>query len=147
MSRPKKNKRSLVTIGEEANFPAITLNDTEEYDNHQQSKAGKYIETRAGQIREDFDDLKQIAQDTDMINKLDKRYEPKTGVSYHLYESEKSGQFLSFIEPEEWTPSTRPDTYVGSFKLTPDGTWVRPTISNGKGNTRPDISWRKLDEN
>ena len=119
------DKRSLVTFGTEGNFPSITSNDTTDYDNFMQSKASSYIQTRANEIREDFDDLKQIAEDTDMLNKLDKRFEPLTGRDYYLYESKQSGKFISFIEPSEWTGRTQPETYIGWFVLTPDGTWVR----------------------
>ena len=121
------DKRSLVTFGTESNFPSITINDTTDYDNFMQSKASSYIQTRANEIREDFDDLKQIAEDTDLLNKLDKRFEPVTGRDYYLYESKQTGKFISFIEPHQWTPTTQPDRYHGWFVLTPDGTWVRIT--------------------
>ena len=121
-------KRSLGTFGTEGNFPSITINDTTDYDNFMQSKAGEYIQTRAKKIRDDYDDLKQVAADTDMLNTLDKRFEPVTGRDYYLYESKQSGKFISFIEPHQWTVSTQPETYIGWFQLTPDGTWVRKSL-------------------
>ena len=121
-------KRSLVTFGTEGNFPSITINDTTDYDNFMQSKAGEYIQTRAKKIRDDYDDLKQVAEDTDMLNTLDKRFEPVTGRDYYLYESKQTGKFISFIEPHQWTETTQPETYHGWFVLTPDGTWVRKSL-------------------
>lgn len=66
--------------------------------------------------------------DTDMINKLDKRYELVGGRDYYLYESKNTGKFISFIEPHEWTVSTQPETYHGWFVLCHDGTWVRKSL-------------------
>ena len=118
-------KKGLMTFGTEPSAPAIVIDDTTQYDNHLKQKATNYIKTRAGEIRDDYDELAQIAKDTEMMNNFEKRHEPATGKDYWVYESKQSGKFISFIRPEEWTEHTRPETYYGHFRLSPDGTWIR----------------------
>ena len=119
------DKKGLMEYGTEPSFPAITITDTTQYDNHQIQKATNYIQTKAQQIKEQYNELVDLAKDTEMLSAFEKRYEPMTGVDYWVYESKQSGKFISIVQPEEWTPRTQPDDYHGHFQLSPDGTWVR----------------------
>ena len=118
-------KKGLATFGTEPSFPAIQIEDTTQHTSHQQQKATTFIAAKAAQIKADYDDLVDLAKDTEMLNAFEKRYEPMTGKDYWVYESKQSGKFISIIRPEEWTPTTQPDDYLGHFKLSPDGTWIR----------------------
>ena len=111
--------------GTEPSFPAISITDTTQHSNHQQQKASNFIATKAAEIKAAYDDLVDLAKDTEMLSSFEKRFEPMTGKDYWVYESKQSGKFLSIIRPEEWTPNTQPDDYLGHFKLSPDGTWIR----------------------
>ena len=119
------DKKGLMEYGTEPSFPAITITDTTQYDNHQIQKATNYIQTKAQQIKDQYNELVDLAKDTEMLSAFEKRYEPMTGVDYWVYESKQSGKFISIIRPEEWTTRTQPDDYHGHFQLSPDGTWVR----------------------
>ena len=119
------DKKGLATFGTEPSFPAITITDTTQYENHQIQKATNYIQTKAQQIKDQYNELVDLAKDTEMLSSFEKRYEPMTGVDYWVYESKQSGKFISIVRPEEWTPRTQPDDYHGHFQLSPDGTWVR----------------------
>ena len=59
------------------------------------------------------------------MNAIEKRFEVQVGKDYYVYESPKSGKFVSIIAPFEWTVSTQPEQYHGWFRLSPDGTWKR----------------------
>ena len=122
------DKKGLMEYGTEPSFPAITITDTTQYDNHQIQKATNYIQTKAQQIKDQYTELVDLAKDTEMLSAFEKRYEPMTGVDYWVYESKQSGKFISFIEPHQWTETTQPETYHGWFVLTPDGTWVRKSL-------------------
>ena len=119
------DKKGMMEYGTEPSFPAITINDTTQYENHQIQKATNYIQTKAQQIKDQYTELVDLAKDTEMLSAFEKRYEPMTGVDYWVYESKQSGKFISIVRPEEWTPRTQPDDYHGHFQLSPDGTWVR----------------------
>ena len=119
------SKKGLMEFGTEPSFPAITITDTTQYDNHQVQKATNYIQTKAEEIKRQYNELVDLAKDTEMVNAIDKRFEPMTGKDYWVYETQGSSRFLSIIRPEEWTINTQPDDYHGHFKLSPDGTWIR----------------------
>jgi len=119
------DKKGLMEYGTEPSFPAIQIDDTTQHQSHQIAKASNYIAAKAKQIKDQYDELVDLAKDTEMLNNFEKKYEPMTGKDYWVYESKQSGKFISIVRPEEWTPNTQPDDYLGHFKLSPDGTWIR----------------------
>ena len=120
-----EKSKALAEFGTEPSFPAIQMNDTTQHENHQKQKAANFIATKAAEIKAQYDDLVDLAKDTELLSSFEKRYEPMTGKDYWVYESKQSGKFISIIEPEEWTTATQPEDYLGHFKLSPDGTWIR----------------------
>ena len=120
------DKKALLPYGIDPSAPAIQVTYTAEWDGHLASKAKDTITARAEEIKTDYDDLAALAKDTEFVNAIEKRFEVQVGRSYWVYESEKSGRFLSIIEPHEWnhTPS-KPSKYVGQYRLSPDGTWTK----------------------
>lgn len=109
-------KKSLLEYGTEPAFPAMTLPDVEGFKDHTEAKAGQYIQDKARQIKKDYEELVQLATDTELVRSKAIQFEPIVGKEYYLYE-----EFLSLIGPHEWNR----DDYVGTFVLTADGTWVR----------------------
>ena len=120
-----EEKKALLPYGTEPNFPAIEVTYTAEWDGHLAGKARDTITAKANEIKSDYEDLTELAKDTEFVNAIEKRFEVQVGKDYYVYETPKSGKFVSIIEPHEWTPSTQPDQYHGWFRLSPDGTWVR----------------------
>ena len=118
-------KKALLPYGTEPNFPAIEVTYTAEWDGHLAGKARDTITAKANEIKTDYKDLTDLAKDTEFVNAIEKRFEVQVGKDYYVYETQKSGKFVSIIEPHQWTPSTQPDQYHGWFRLSPDGTWIR----------------------
>ena len=118
-------KKALLEFGTTPSFPAMVLPDVEGFNTHLQSKQANYFEAKADQIKQEYEDLVDLAKDTEMVNSVITRFEPATGKTYWLYESKQTGMFLSIISPSEWTESTKPPIYYGAFQLSVDGTWNR----------------------
>ena len=118
-------KNALLPYGTEPSFPAIEITYTAEWDGHLAGKARDTITAKANEIKTDYEDLSELAKDTEFVNAIEKRFEVQVGKDYYVYETKQSGKFVSIIEPHEWTPTTQPEHYHGWFRLSPDGTWIR----------------------
>ena len=79
--------------------PQSRVTYTAEWDGHLAGKARDTITARAEEIKEDYDDLTELAKDTEFVNAIEKRFEVQVGKDYYVYESKQSGKFLSIIEP------------------------------------------------
>ena len=119
-------KNALLPFGNSPSFPAIEMTYTVEWDGHLAGKARDTLTARAEEIKNDYDDLAKLAKDTEFMNSIEKRYEVQIGRSYWVYENSHGGLFISIIEPHEWnhTPA-KPSRYVGQYRLSPDGTWIK----------------------
>lgn len=119
-------KKSLLPFGTEPSFPAIEVTYTVEWDGYLAGKARDTLTAKAEEIKSDYEDLKRLAKDTEFMNGIEKRFEVQVGRSYWVYENKQGNLFLSIIEPHEWnhTPA-KPSRYVGQYRLSPDGTWVK----------------------
>ena len=118
-------KKALLPFGTEPSFPAIEVTYTVEWDNHLAGKARDTITAKAEEIKNDYNDLSELAKDTEFVNSIEKRFEVQVGKDYYVYESKQSGKFVSIVAPYEWTVNTQPEHYHGWFRLSPDGTWRR----------------------
>ncbi len=118
------DKKALMPFGTEPSFPAIEMTYTVEWDGYLAGKARDTLTAKAEEIKSDYDDLTELAKDTQFVNSIDKRFEVQVGKDYYAYEN-KGKKFLSFIEPFNWTVNTKPEHYHGWFRLSPDGTWIR----------------------
>ena len=121
-----EDKQALLPFGTSPSFPAIEVTYTAEWDGHLAGKARDTITAKAEEIKTDYSDLTQLAKDTEFVNSIDKRFDAQVGKTYWVYESEKSGKFISMIEPHEWNDtSAKPTSYLGQYRLSPDGTWIK----------------------
>jgi len=118
-------KKALLPYGVDPSAPPIQVTYTAEWDGHLAGKARDTITARAEEIKTDYEDLTELAKDTEFVNSIEKRFEVQVGKDYYVYESKQSGLFLSIVAPHEWTPTTQPKDYRGWFRLSPDGTWIR----------------------
>ena len=121
-------QKALLPYGNDPSFPAIEMTYTVEWDGHLAGKARDTITARAEEIKTDYNELTALAKDTEFVNDIEKRFDVQVGKDYYVYETEKSGKFVSIVEPHEWTTSTQPENYHGWFRLSPDGTWERKSL-------------------
>lgn len=119
------SKKALLPFGTEPSFPAIEITCTFEWDGYLAGKARDTLTAKAEAIRSEYEDLTQLAKDTEFVNSVPKRFEVQVGKDYYVYETYYGLKFLSIIAPYEWTKNTQPESYHGWFRLSPDGTWVR----------------------
>ena len=118
----KQESKSLLPYGISSSDPSITLPDVAGAKKESGQKASNYFTDKLSTIKQEYDNLMNLANDTEMVNKAEIRFEPKSGFLYHLYERENGSQYISLISPEEWG---KPMNHVGSFIFSADGTWVR----------------------
>lgn len=118
-------KKALLPYGTEPSFPAIEMTYTVEWDGHLAGKARDTLTAKAEAIKSDYEALTNLAKDTEFVNAIPKRFDVKVGEVYWVYENKLGDLFISIIEPYNWTPSTQPSKYIGQFRLSPDGTWIR----------------------
>ena len=103
--------------------PAFKLNNIVEFRETRSSNALHHLNTRLEEIKKQYDDLVQLAQDTEMIYRAKYGFIPIVGKTYHLYMGYDDNPFLTIINPEGW--STKREDYLGSFLFTTENTWER----------------------
>jgi hypothetical protein len=118
----KQEPKSLAKFGTNSSDPAITLPDVAGAKKDAGQKATNYFSDKLSTIKQEYDNLMNLANDTEMVNKAQIQFEPKSGFLYHLYEREDGSQYISLISPEEWG---KPMNHMGSCVFFSDGTWVR----------------------
>lgn len=99
--------------------PAFTVPDVLGRKKERGANATHQLETKFEQLKKEYFELCQLAEDTDLVYNAKCNFNPVVGQTYHLYEG-KDGVFLSMIEPEKWNKE-----WLGSFKLTAEHTWER----------------------
>jgi len=126
----KKKKPDLVTdlpastpYPTNVGAPAFKLNNIVEFKETRSSNALAHLNTRLEEIKKQYDNLVQLAQDTEMIYRSKYGFIPIVGKTYHLYVGYDDNPFLSIVNPESW--STKREDYLGSFLFTTENTWER----------------------
>ena len=80
----------------------------------------KYFKNQLEEIQKKYSKIKEEYQWTELIYKADYKFQPDIGSTYHLYEKQDNTNFLSIIEPENWSAK-----HLGSFTLLSYGKWVK----------------------
>lgn len=104
--------------------PAFKLNNIVEFKETRSSNALHHLNTRLEEIKKQYDDLVQLAQDTEMIYSAKYGFIPIVGKIYHLYMGYDDKPMLTIMGPGDWSTS-RGEDYLGSFKFTTENTWER----------------------
>ena len=102
--------------------PAFKLNNIVEFKETRSTNALHHIDTRLQEIKKQYDELLDLATDTELVYSAHYNFIPIVGKVYHLYSNERHN-FLSIIAPDQW--STMVADYLGSFKFTTDNVWER----------------------
>ena len=94
-------------------------------------KASHWLTQRKIEIEREFEEkakhLYEMAIDTTRVNESEHTFIPIVGKTYYLYAREESIEFLSIIQPHQWTVHTQPHSYIGMFRLNSDGIWNKMT--------------------
>lgn len=103
--------------------PAFKLNNIVEFKETRSSNALHHIDARLQEIKKQYDELLDLATDTELVYSAEYNFIPIVGKVYHLYSNERHN-FLSIIAPDQWSIGGGKD-YLGSFKFTTDNVWLR----------------------
>ena len=115
------SKKNLLPFGTTPSSPVMVIPDKEKFLSEKGEKAKNYFYSKFEELKEEFDNLEELANDTDRIYNAEYRFEPRLGKLYYLYENDKGQEFLSLIEPEKWGKFK----YFGAYKFTSEGTWEK----------------------
>lgn len=100
--------------------PAFFVPDVLKHKNEKGANAVNYFDTKFNEIKKQYEELIELARDTETVYNSKYDFVPVVGKTYHLYKSVANNLFLSIIEPNEWSMD-----YKGSFKFTSESTWKR----------------------
>jgi hypothetical protein len=100
--------------------PAFLIPDLINHKNEKGVNALNYFGAKFDEIKKQYDELMELANDTETVYNSKYNFIPTVGKIYHLYKSVGNKCFLSIIEPNEWSMD-----HKGSFKFTSDSTWER----------------------
>ena len=123
----KKEKPDMVVDNPESMLyptnvgaPSFIIPDVISHKDTRSKSASDYFKSKLDQIREEYLGLVDLANDTELVYNAKYNFIPIVGNIYHLYIGSDSRNFLSIIEPHEWSME-----YIASFKFTIDNTWLK----------------------
>jgi len=105
--------------GSNVSAPAIAIPDNVGF-RARHNTANHHLNQRLEEIKQEYDELLQLAEDTQLCYTARYNFIPIVGKTYHLYWS-GSDYFLSLIRPEDWNSFT----FVGSFTYETNDIWKR----------------------
>jgi hypothetical protein len=99
--------------------PAFKLNNIVEFKQTRSSNALHHLNSRLEEIKKQYDELVDLATDTELVYSARYNFIPIVGKTYHLYNNDRYN-FLSIVPPNavSWT-------FLGSFTFTTDNIWSR----------------------
>ena len=110
----------LLPYGSNVGAPAIKQEDVSLWKNEKVNKTNQYFHTRYEEIKEEYRKLIEEFEWNKLVYESKFTFTPIKGNTYHLYQKEQGGLFLSLIEPELWN-----QIFVGSFKLDSNDKWIK----------------------
>jgi len=113
------NNPMSLPYGSNVGAPAITIPDNLGF-RARHNTANHHLNQRLEEIKREYDELLQLAEDTQLCYTARYSFIPIVGKTYHLYWS-GSDYFLSLIRPEDWNSFT----FVGSFTYETNDIWKR----------------------
>lgn len=115
-----KYNASLLPYASNTGAPKITPTDVTSWKNNNVQKVNHQIKTKYDSLRKEYEALMEQYEYNNLIYNATYNFEPIVGETYHLYEHEKKGIFLSLIAPNECNFN-----FKGSFRLNEDKMWVK----------------------
>ena len=101
----------------------IKVEDTSHFKQKQVTKFNNFVDKKFEELKKQIDELSELYLLNEFIFKLELRFEPLIGETYHVYQNENSKNYLSMIAPHECN-----FLYICSVSLNTEGQWV---LQNG----------------
>ena len=127
----KKKKPDMVVDNPESMLyptnvgaPSFIIPDVISHKDTRSKHASDYFKSKLEQIKEEYLGLVELANDTELVYNAKYNFIPTVGNTYYLYVGSDSQNFLSIIEPHEWSMK-----FIAAYKFTIDNTWEK--ITNG----------------
>lgn len=113
---------NALSYGRTPSSPAsITPEDIQGWIKTVEPTFGRYFKEKYDRLKNDWEALVKEYYWNKAVYEAEISFKPKIGETYHLYERENGTYFLSLLSYQE----TRWEGYMGSFKLTPEHSWLR----------------------
>jgi len=127
MQRAKKKKPDMVVDHPESMLyptnlgaPSFIVPDVVSHKDVRSKNASDYFKSKLEEIKKEYLGLIDLANDTELIYNAKYNFIPIVGNIYHLYIGSDSKNFLSMIEPSEWSMK-----HIASYRFTVDNTWLK----------------------
>jgi len=111
---------NILPYGSNISAPSIVLPDLDGFKSEKGTTARHHIEQKLSEIKRQYQELVELAQDTELVYNARYNFVPIVGKTYHLYKTE-TDYLLSMIEPESWNLYE----YIGSYEFESDAVWKR----------------------
>jgi len=106
----------LLSYGSNVSAPAITLPDTDLFRSERGTNAARYFEERLAQLNREYEELKRVAELTQLVYNAKYNFVPRVGHIYYLYR-DNNEHMLSIID--NWNRFE----CIGAFRFTADNIW------------------------
>ena len=113
----------ILPYGSNNSAPAVVLPDLDAFRSERGSQASNFFNERVAQLNREYQQLLELAKQTELVYNAKYNFVPRVGTTYHMYQKQDQSTFLSMISPAEWTNNTF--TYQGSYIFTADAVWER----------------------
>ena len=122
MSKPDNfvEDGALLPYGSNVSAPSIELPDTDLFKSERGVAAKAYFDQRIEDLHQQFNQIKALANDTELVYSAKYNFIPRVGQEYFLYINDEIF-FLSMISPDRWDKYK----FFGSFRFTANSTWER----------------------
>ena len=100
----------------------------------------------ANQIKALQEEARQVLEKTQgdqLLHRAQCNFKRQPGKSYHLYQKDDGINYFSMLAPVEWG-NKPPHTFLGSYQLQPDMSWIAVDDLDEKNDTTEDIVKRLL---
>lgn len=113
---------NALSYGRTPSSPAnLTPEDIRGWINTVEPTFGHYFREKYDRLKDDWETLVKEYHWNKAVYEAEISFKPKIGKTYHLYERTNGTYFLSLLSHKE----TNWEGYMGSFKLTPEHSWLK----------------------
>lgn len=114
---------SILPYASNVSGPAIVLPDMDKFRSERGSMATNFFDERVAQLNREYEALKELAKQTELVYNAKYNFVPRVGATYHLYKKLDGTTLLSMISPAEWSNNSL--EFMGSYIFTADAVWEK----------------------
>jgi hypothetical protein len=111
---------NILPYGSNVGAPSIVLPDLDGFKSEKGITAKHHIEQKLTELKRQYEELVQLAFDTDLVYNARYNFVPVVGKIYHLYKTDED-YLLSMIEPQYWNKYK----FIGSYEFQSDAVWKK----------------------